>query len=86
MSCQVCGDPNSTYYLTKRQSLCRCCAKGEPGMVVMVFEDPFTRMNEEGRARLCELVRINPGVPYSEDWMVRFDGEDECFQRTIAWL
>jgi len=60
--------------------------RGTPGMVVMIFEDPFTRTTEEGRARLCEFVRVNYGVPYSEDWKVRFEGEEETFQRTLHWL
>lgn len=33
MSCQVCGDPNSKYYGTKRQSLCPACSKRTPAKV-----------------------------------------------------
>lgn len=33
MYCRICGDENAKYYSTKRQSLCRSCAKDTPAKV-----------------------------------------------------
>lgn len=60
--------------------------KGGPGTVLMIYQDPFTRQKEEGRARLYECLLVSPGEPYFEDWQVRFEGENEYHRRRIAFL
>jgi len=58
MSCQVCGDPDSTYYSTKRQSLCRCCSKGTPAKVSRsVFDKRYWVSDDPDEALPCEAIK-----------------------------
>ena len=44
----------------------------EPGITVMIYEDPITRKKEEGRATLVEKRHENPGMEF---WSVRFQSD-----------
>jgi hypothetical protein len=60
------------------------------GVNLMVYEDPFTRQKEEGRATVTKVVRrgTDDGVKQVEwaDCWVRFDGEKEEYYRTVAYI
>ena len=57
------------------------------GDIVSVYEDPITQTRLEGRAVLVNKVRDemeNIGGHYRiERWDVRFEGEDETYEREI---
>jgi len=47
----------------------------------VIYRDPITRLRPEGMATLKKLVYADGET---QRWMVRFDGELECFERTIC--
>jgi hypothetical protein len=51
------------------------------GNVVMVYEDPITCYSLEGQAELIKKVR--DGDNNLQVWEVRFEGEQETFERSI---
>ena len=59
------------------------------GASVMVFEDPFTRMREEGRATVRSVITSESvnGCNYVDCWVAFDDDEEpeECL-RTIAYV
>lgn len=56
------------------------------GMEVMIYEDPFMKQNEEGRATITDVIEQfhSNGVCWA-DCIVRFEGEKEMYTRTITY-
>lgn len=51
------------------------------GMIVKVYENPISRLNHEGNAKLIKRIRKDGKL--SETWLVRFDGESGQYERVI---
>lgn len=57
--------------------------------VVMIYEDPYTRLKPEGQAVLLRRLAVLGGVPAAERWMVRFvtvETEDHNYERNVERL
>ena len=53
----------------------------EKGDKVIVWQNPMTRAETEGVATLCKFLSAEREG--RQDWMVIFDGEEECHRRRI---
>lgn len=51
-----------------------------PGLVLMIYQDPVTKLKPEGKARLLELIQADDEMPR---WLVRFEGDDLPVERKI---
>lgn len=55
----------------------------QPGDIVMIYQDPITQKDPEGRATLVRQISPDEGDGLSR-WVVRFwDDPEACYVRTI---
>jgi hypothetical protein len=58
---------------------------GKKGMRVKIYQKPVSKEDYEGEATLVEFLGKADFPPYEEDWMVKFNGEVDTYQRMIIF-